>query len=62
MGTCRPHPNQEDLAVIGLVEYAEVDGDLDGQWGESLQQVGQVCGLHILVIFAIESCSDILCC
>jgi hypothetical protein len=50
LGTCRPHPNQEDLAVIGLVEDVGA-GDLDGQWGESLQQVGQVCGLHILTVF-----------
>ena len=56
LGTWRPHPNQEDLAVIRLVEDAGV-GDLDGHWEENLQQVRHVCGLHILMIFTVESCS-----
>jgi hypothetical protein len=54
LGTWRPHPNQEDLAVIRLVEDAGVGNhNLDGHRAENLQQVGHVCGLHILMIFAI---------
>jgi hypothetical protein len=46
--------------VIGLIEIPEA-GDLDGHWGEISQQVGQACGLHILMISAIESCSGMCC-
>jgi hypothetical protein len=40
--------------VIRLVEDAGVGNhNLDGHRAENLQQVGHVCGLHILMIFAI---------